>query len=811
MNVNSTIQKKRKSHKMKLWRSGSAVLMVPCVQYPVSAKRMAFWLAVLAAPSGNAQPVVEPVEAAASTPEAAASAPEKAASAPEKAAPAVEKAVPAVEKAASSPEKAQVELQRVEIKGSLGRIKHSNTATRLDVETRDVPASVQVVSPQTVQEQSKSQTVNDVLRNVSGVSQNYGTASGNQPNVMLRGFETGGWVLQDGYVRAGWNTYDWSSIQQIEVLKGPASVLYGQQANIGGMINILSKKPLSAPLAELELSVGRWGYKRGTVDLGGPLNEGRTLTYRLNLATETSDSFRDYIFEKRLFVAPSIKWDIGPDDSLLLNGDLMDRKYRQDRGLPAPSQTAWVGNEYPGLPHDQLGYALPINTYIGYANWDANHERSGRLAVEWEHDINEAWHMKVSFLRDKNHITSRDSNYAWFQPTDDAGQPSGPLLNLLQAHTRGSRFQSTQANVDLSGEFETRGIKHKLLGGISSMNGSSISSPSENTFLMAQETLGDDAWRNPGANYTLVPDPTVSFFEEINSQKHKGLYVQDMLEFSSRWKALVGYRYHVAQGNYSLRVNDNVSLDEFTVTGGTPRLGAVWQPTKTLALYTGWSKSFNPNWGRLAGGGLAPPEMGTQYEVGLKKDFADGKVNLNVAAYRIDKTNVERCAPVSPDCRLYVLVGGQRSQGLELDLNGEVLPNLRLSMAMTLQDAKVVEDLPADQGGVPVGNKLVGVPRWIFNLYGSYKFKTGKFAGLGIGGGLNTSADTEANLPNDIYRIPGNRRLDLVAEYSFTPKTKVQLNINNVTDQINYSSPATGMLTFANKPREAVLTLTTRQ
>lgn len=793
MNVKSMHFEQRRKYKTKFNSVGPSARPALRTRYQVPAEHAVLWLLALAGPSVHAQAAVEPVEAAASAPDAAASAPDA---------------------AASAPEKAQFELQKVEVKGSRGRVKHSNIATKLDVENRDVPASVQVISPETLKEQSKSQAINDVLRNVSGVSQNYGTSSGNQPNIMLRGFETGGVVLQDGYARAGGNGYDWSGIQQIEVLKGPSSVLYGQQTNIGGQINILTKKPVSAPLAEMELSIGRWGYQRATVDLGGPLNESRSLTYRLNLATESSDSFRDHLFEKKLFAAPSVRWDIGPDDSLLLSGEVSDRKYRLDPGLPAPSDTAWLGREYwyPGLPRDKLGYALPINTYIGLASWDTSHDRVGALVMEWEHEINERWHLKVGSMRDQNHLYWRDSSFLWFQPTDDAGQPNGPVENLLTARVNGTRFRTNQVSVDVTGEFETKGVKHKLLVGLGSIGGSVGSSgPAENKFLLAEGPLGDDAWRLPGANYTLVPDPSITRAEWGSSQRQKGLYAQDMIEFLDHWKALIGYRYTIATGNSFLYVNDDTTTDSFTYTGGTPRLGLVWQPSQTLSLYGGWSTSFTPNWGRLSGGGLPPPEKGRQQEIGLKKEFAGGKASLNIAAYRIDKTNVERCAPDSPDCRLYVLVGSQRSQGLEFDLNGEIRPNLRLSMAMTLQDAKVIQDLPVDQGGLPVGSKLTGAPRWVFNIFSSYMIKEGRFAGLTIGGGLNRSADSEGNLPNDAYRIAGTKRLDLMAEYSITPNTKVQLNINNVTDQINYATPGTGMLTFANKPREAVLTLTARR
>jgi outer membrane receptor protein involved in Fe transport len=524
----------------------------------------ALWLQLLASHSALAQTAPAPPGEAASEP----------------AAPRVQTAPVPPEDAASKPAAPQVEvLPRVEITGSAGRSKYSTTGTKIDAETRDIPASVQVISPQTLSEQSKSQSINDVLRTVSGVSQSFGTSSGSMPSVTLRGFDSGGYVLQDGYARVG-GSYDWSSIDQMEVLKGPASVLYGKQYNIGGQISIQSKKPTTKPIRDMELSIGRWGYQRAMLDLGGALNEGQSIAYRMNLATDSAGSFRDYLFEKNVFFAPSLRMNLGDSDSLLVLGELKDGRSRTDPGLPAPSDTFWQGREYwyPGVPRNRLGYALPISTYIGVPDWNKSHQRNGKLTLEWDHDFNEKWKMKAGVSTQRLRISSRKSDFSWFQPTDETGQPIGPVLSSLQGTTSEASQKDLPVNLDITGEFETKGVKHKFLTGLSTNRYNYLDT---GAIFVPLESVASDAWLNPSANYTFVPDPGLPGGQAFSqSQTSKSLYVQDLLAFSDEWKGLIGYRYEIATGMSSNRFGDFLATDEYSATGNTPRLGLVWQPPR---------------------------------------------------------------------------------------------------------------------------------------------------------------------------------------------------------------------------------------
>lgn len=713
-------------------------------------------------------------------------------------------AAPAV--AASSPPSAVTAagaVQRVDITGTGHKAvpKDSTTATKMDVATRDVPASLQVISPQMIEDMSKGQSINDVLRSVSGVSQSYGTATGNLPAVMLRGFDTGGYVMRDGYGQASGTTYDWSSIERLEVLKGPSSVLYGTQYNIGGQINIISKRPVDRDITELELSAGRWNYGRVALDLNRALDEDHAWLFRLNAAWDDADSFRDAIYERNKYLAPSLKWTASATDSLLLQMEYKDRGYVWDPGLPS---WAWdEGTAYPGLSKVRRGFDLPINQYIGLPWWDGQREIKTTFTLEWEHDFSDRWHLKLGVSPTDTDYSGKASWFYWDQ------SDAGALQNHVMAYTYSQKSLEVPVTLDLTGKFEALGLKHNLLMGVSYTQGRwHDKGPNSQLIYRPAESVGPDDWRHP-PRYTLVADTDNVAGPWRYSQTESGAYTQDMLELGVQWKALVGLRFSQTSGSYwGVWNNEEYSGERPAQHGFTPRLGLVYQPSKALSLYTGWSKSFTPNWGRLRNGGTPPPEQGRQWEVGAKWDFADDKANLNASLYQIDKTSVERCAPESADCKLVVTVGGQRSRGLEIDINGEVLPNFRLTNAYTFQQAGVTKDVPVDEGGLPVGDQMNGVPRWILALYGVYSFKAGALDSLELGLGYNAAGPVQANLPNDGFVLPGVRRLDLLAGYQVSRQWHVQANLNNVTNRVNYSSPGWGYMAFAYKPRELVLTAT---
>jgi iron complex outermembrane receptor protein len=394
-----------------------------------------------------------------------------------------------------------------------------------------------------------------------------------------------------------------------------------------------------------------------------------------------------------------------------------------------------------------------------------------------------------------------------------------PVVNHLFAGGYGYRTVETPLNVDLNGEFDIGRVNHKILFGYAyDYSRTRDSGPEQNTTLMPLEAVGSLDWLH-GSHYTFVPDPDFPYGSWNYYQRTQGIYFQELMSLGKHWKLLAGYRYDRARGGWEYISGGDDITGNFQSSGGTPRMGAVYQPSSATSFYASWSRSFNPNWGRLVDGSLPPPERGLQTEIGLKQDFYDGKVNLNVAAYQLTKRNVERCAPQDPDCRLYVLAGEQESRGLEFDLNGELSRSLRVTAALTLQSgARVKKDLPPDTantwgGALPIGTTFPGGPHVIANLFAVYSFREARFRGLELGCGLNYASASEQNLPNDGYRLPGERTLNLFGAWSLSPRLRAQLNVNNVTNRIAYSSAGWQgwpWLYFANTPTQAIFTLSVK-
>ncbi|MEH2083530.1 MAG: TonB-dependent receptor plug domain-containing protein, partial [Nostoc sp.] len=216
------------------------------------------------------------------------------------------------------------------------RVPDASTATKTDTPLRDIPQSIQVV-PRQVLEDQQTRTLTEVLRNVPGVAQGPGSSRGTYEVPLSRGFFAGVDIKRNGLRNLSniYQGFDRAGIDRVEVLKGPASVLYGQ-GSLGGVINYITKQPLSDPYYALEASAGSFNFYRGAVDLTGPLNPSKTVLYRLNLATQTTEGFVDFYEQQRYFVAPVVSWQLGDRTKITFSGEYQVRPEKNGAtGIPA--------------------------------------------------------------------------------------------------------------------------------------------------------------------------------------------------------------------------------------------------------------------------------------------------------------------------------------------------------------------------------------------------------------------------------------------------------------------------------------------
>jgi iron complex outermembrane receptor protein len=621
--------------------------------------------------------------------------------------------------------------------GSRYAVPNASTATRTDTPLRDIPQSIQVV-PRQVLEDRQVIRASDALRSVSGVQQ--GNRVGGTSEVFnIRGFQQFGGNLRDGFnFRNNFSIAETANLERIEVLKGPASILYGN-LDPGGVINFVTKQPLSEPFYAVGLQVGSFGLVRPTLDLSGPLNPERTVLYRLNAAYERGGNFRNFDTEvERFFISPVVSWKISDRTDLTFELEYSNDKRPYDRGLVA------FGTGVADIPFDRVlgepdDFSERTNLSTGY-----------RL----EHRFNDDWK-----IRNRFRYSSSDQISSSLEPlrlNESTGQ-LGREFSVGEYTLRNYELQT-----DLVGNFATGSIQHTLLFGVDL---SWLNNKGENPF----ETAPSINIFNPVYGIVRPSRDELSELFSFETQTNTlGFFLQDQITLAENLKILVGGRFD--------------TIDQSSLSSGrqdqafSPRVGIVYQPIKPISLYTSFSRSFQPNTRTRADGSLLEPVRGTQYEVGIRGEFLDGKLTTNLAAYEITRSNLAVTDPNNP--RFAIPSGEQRSRGIELDVTGQVLPGWNLIASYAYTDARVTKD-----NNLQPGKLLNGVPFNSASLWSTYEIQTGDFQGLGFGFGLFYVGERQGDL-NNSFQIPSYLRTDASLFYRRN-NWRAGININNLFN-VNY-------------------------
>ncbi|MBD2165572.1 TonB-dependent siderophore receptor [Calothrix membranacea FACHB-236] len=622
------------------------------------------------------------------------------------------------------------------------RVPNASTATKTDTPVRDIPGSIQVI-PRQILEDQKTTRIQEALENVSGVEKqgNYGGTDAG--GYRIRGFD------QDGNFRNGFNDTDFYSlvdpanIDRIEVLKGPASVLFGQ-AEPGGIINVVTKQPLSSPYYSAEFNVGNYAFYRSSVDLSGPLADDGSLLYRLNVAYQNSGSFRDYNFLERVFIAPVVTWNISDRTTLSLDLEYQDNDYLFDRGLPS------IGDR---------PAPVPISRFVGLPH--VYNDSTLRVGYRLEHEFSNNWQLRnaFSFVSGKSFGTY---TYGGYDLVDDQFAP------IYVSRDEFKRDIYT-LQTELVGKFKTGSIVHQPLIGVELRR----NTWKYTSFDVADPILLDIF--NPNYDVELPATPDESTFSYTTQRDTLGIYLQDQITFADNLKLLVGGRFDAFY-----RKEDFGTPEEESLTAFSPRVGIVYQPIKPISLYASYSQSFKPDrfFGRSGSNEPFKPTRGTQYEVGIKADITE-RFSATLAAFEITKTNVVTADPNDPN--LSVQVGEQRSRGIELDIGGEIMPGWNLIASYTYTDAITSKD-----NTIPVGNRIDNVPEHAASFWTTYELQSGNLKGLGFGLGLYYVGDRYADVENTSI-MPSYFRTDSAIYYK-QDNWRLALNFRNLFNETYYET-----------------------
>ncbi|BAZ54108.1 ferrichrome iron receptor [Nostoc sp. NIES-4103] len=649
----------------------------------------------------------------------------------------------------------------------------ASTATKTDTLLRDVPQAIQVIPQQVLQDQQVSR-LNEALQNAPGVIANNSERSAFE-GFTIRGFSNRN-IIRNG-LRDDTNittNVNIENIEQIEVLRGPASVLFGQ-GGAGGTINIVTKKPLSTPFYAIEGTIGSFDTYGGSIDLTGPLNDDRTFLYRLIASASTTDTFVDFFERERYSVAPSFTWLMSKNTQLTVETEYSDQKQPNDRGLPA------VGTVLPN-PNGEI----PINRFIGepFSDIDKNNRQSLRIGYNFEHRFSENWQLRNNF------------NFSYLSVAQNSLFPTG-LLDDNRTLERGlfiSKFaeQTYSLDTNVVGNFKTGSIDHKILFGIDLSR--QLSYYEGRNFLQELDPIDifNPIYRRESAGAIIeeFPDtPTIS--------QGLGFYLQDQIAFSENLKLVLGGRFDIVTQELedSQGQTSNFQQDE----AFSPRVGIVYQPSQTVSVYANYSRSFEQVTGTSFDDRLFEPERGTQYEVGMKVDWTNN-LSSTLALYQITRSNVLTTDFRDPSGNSSIQTGEQRSRGIELDITGEIAPGWKIIGGYAYTDARVTED-----NNIPEGNRINNVPEHAFSLWSTYEIQKGNLQGLGFGLGLFYVGEREADLENS-FSLPSYVRTDAALFYRRN-NFRAALNVQNLFDNEYFETAESDLRVFPGAPRTVKFTL----
>jgi iron complex outermembrane receptor protein len=594
--------------------------------------------------------------------------------------------------------------------------------------------------------------VGDVLRFVPGASRDGSELDAFGDDYLIRGFAASETVngTSISHLR---QARDAVNIERIEVLKGPASVLYGSMEP-GAVVNIVTKQPLDHFHFEGSLETARYDAHRGTLDVGGPLTDDGSVALRLNAAYEDADAFIDFWNREHLFVAPAVAFSPGERTTLTL-----ETLYVRDdwsafyNGVPAHGTV---------LPNPNG--PIPRHRHYADPSLDGTLREGTEVDLRLEHEFSDSTALRAAVV--------------WTNNEQDYEEAFG-LLGFLDEDMRDlmrvvldtvSDEDIYAFHIDLSSSFSTGALHHELVVGGEYSTGEFSSD--DHAYLIPELDLFDPTYLTDEkpANLFDVFDST-----SVQEDDSYGVFVQDRIPLGDQVSVIGGVRYsRVEQTDRFADFGGPESVTEQTDSKWTSQFGIVWYPVDHVALFANHTTSFLPISGTAFGGSPLDPETGEQIEAGIKTDL--GGVSADLAVYHITRDKVAVADRDNPGFQIQL--GEETVRGVEATVSGEIAENWLVYAGYAYADSEVSEDTDSARIGLPIRM----VPQNTFALQSQYSFASGPLDGLRLGANA-TFTDERAGDINDTFRLPSYWRVDGNAFYSLTERLELQLSVENLADE----------------------------
>ena len=625
---------------------------------------------------------------------------------------------------------------------------------KLDTPLIETPRSISIVT----QKQLKilaPQSIERALAYTPGVQTDVsGSGDLRMSGAVIRGFSDGSAYYKDGLKQLSAGTYgswndDMDSLDSIEVLKGPASVLYGQ-GRPGGVVNVVSKRPTVDHVNSLGLGYGSYQRRQLTADIGGALNDDQSLLYRLNFSGRKSHGRTIDSRDDRISVSPSLLWKLSDRTSLTLLGS-----YSKERGTPK----SW----WPNLFYYPEVTDLPLKRTAGDPAFDYFNRDTKAIGYALEHDTESGWRLRQNLRYAEIDIDYRHI-YAMAVLAD---QRSVSRASLAQ-ETKGRTFTvDSRAGKD----FNWGAVEHTLEFGVDYLR------YKENDSLGFGWNVPDLDMLNPVYGLSIAP-PEMDYSER--DLKQTGVYMLNQLKWD-QWIANVSLRHDTAR-----IVQSSATQPRMTDRATTGSAGLLYLFDNGVAPYISYSTAFDPTTGRAADGTAFKPREGKQYEAGVKYQPPGTDALITAAVFDLRQTNVTTPDPSFP--RFSVQTGEVRSTGIELEAKLPITSELNVMAGYTYLDPRTTQsERPAE-----IDRQTLQTARQTASLWLDYRPQ--QIQGLMLGAGVRYRGKS----PNDVrpdgslnYN-PSFTLADMAIAYE-TSRYRVALNVNNVFNKKYYTGQFRGM------------------
>lgn len=658
--------------------------------------------------------------------------------------------------------------------------KRALSATKTDTPLIETPQAISVITRDQMEAQGV-QTLRQVTAYTAGAVSNY--FDSRQDTFKARGGDVTQYL--DGMVRfiGYWNDTrpDPYTLERVEFLRGPSSVLYGQ-GSVGGVLNLTSKRPQAETQREVQVQLGSNARKQLAADMTGKLTQDGEWLYRLVAVGRDSDTQVDHVRDDRLVIAPTVTWKPSAATSLTLQ-----LTHQKDKSGSLIGFFPWQGTQLP----NRYGQ-IPTNTFISEPGWDRYNSESTSWGYLFSHQIDSAWTVRQNLRRSVSDVDYR-TLYTSFAANAALGRPARPVFNadnrtvLRDASWTLGNARMLLVDTQVEGKLRWGETEHTVLGGLD----------------VQRNHWGQQSWRavapaidvyNPVyGNFTA---PSASALARVPSveQRQLGFYAQDQIKWG-RWTATLGLRHDNAKSDTEGR--PAAAADD---KAWSKRAGVTYQMDGGWAPYAGYSESFQPLGGANAYGTPFKPQRGEQWEVGVKWQPPGQGINAFAAVYQLREKNRKTTDPGNPLNSLQI--GEVKVKGFEAEVQASLARNWDFTVGYAFTDAKISRSNTGDQG-----QPVASTPRHTASAWLSHRFASEGRGGWTVGAGVRYTGSQWSG--TSAISTPAATLADAMVAYD-AGDWRVAFNLVNLADKVHITQCLARGDCFYGQARTYTLTSTYR-